>query len=135
MAKFICSWLYIQGFINILPVIYLSIKMTNYITFFLFERFRTTKIIHQTWKSHSIAKDHVPWIRSWVVNHPDWEYWFWTDEDARKMVEMEFPHILRLYDTYPKSIFRCDAFRYYYQVGAIANMGILPQWSNRDMQI
>lgn len=38
--------------------------------------------------------------------NPDWEHWFWTLDDARKLIETQYPRYLVLYDSYISSIFR-----------------------------
>jgi mannosyltransferase OCH1-like enzyme len=40
---------------------------------------RIPKILHQTWKNTQIPSKFIKWIKTWLVNHPDWEYWLWTD--------------------------------------------------------
>ena len=69
------------------------------------------KIIHQTWKSHHVPEVMAPWAQSWMKVNPDWEYWFWTNDDIRNLVEMRFPQHLKLFDSYPDDGYRADAFR------------------------
>lgn len=73
---------------------------------------RIPKRIHQTWKSRDIPQSLHAWIRSWADNHPDWEYWLWTDESARQLVADRFPSLLPIYDGYREPIRRADALRY-----------------------
>lgn len=54
--------------------------------------------------------------------NPDFVFQLWTDEDARNFIEREFGKLaLANYDSYPYSIERVDAFRYYllYRLGGI----------------
>ena len=44
--------------------------------------------------------------------NPEYEYWFWTDEDIRNLVGQNYPDFLDLFDSYPSGIYRADAFRY-----------------------
>lgn len=70
------------------------------------------KRIHQTWKSEEIPHSFHTWIRSWTAQHPDWEYWLWTDSSARLLVAERFPALLPVYDSYQEPIRRADALRY-----------------------
>ena len=76
-------------------------------------RVKIPKIIHQTWRTENIPEKYIPRIRSWVEKHPDWEYWFWTDEDARKFIKDRYPSYLELFDNYPIDIERVDMLRYF----------------------
>jgi mannosyltransferase OCH1-like enzyme len=85
---------------------------------------RITKIIHQTWKTASIPKVAVNWIRKWQKTNPDWEYWFWTDKDVEKFFEKKYPQFLNLYKYFPRShaaIQRADIMRYFilYEYGGV----------------
>ncbi|XP_059172624.1 uncharacterized protein LOC131953459 [Physella acuta] len=70
------------------------------------------KIIHQTWKNEDVPPEFVTWIKSWSDHHPDWEYWLWTDQSARKLISDKYPHLLDIYDGYLEPIRRADALRY-----------------------
>ena len=50
--------------------------------------------------------------RSWRRQHPDWEYWLWTDRSARQLIQDRLPALLPVYDAYPHNIQRADALRY-----------------------
>lgn len=72
------------------------------------------KIIHQTWKTATIPEGHWKDMNSLCTYmHPDWEFKLWTDEDARNFIATEFPEALENYDSYPYTIQRVDAIRYY----------------------
>ncbi|XP_074646497.1 uncharacterized protein LOC141902591 [Tubulanus polymorphus] len=60
-------------------------------------------------------------ISSMVANHPDWEYWFWSDALAEEFVRKRFPNYLHMYKNYPKAINRADAIRYFilYEFGGV----------------
>ncbi|GAA5483824.1 glycosyltransferase [Haloferula sargassicola] len=79
------------------------------------DRVLIPKVIHQTWKDHSIPEDfRKEWIDSWMEkNGPNgWEYRFWTDEDLLALVEEEFPEFIDCYLDYDQPIKRVDAARY-----------------------
>jgi hypothetical protein len=73
---------------------------------------RIPRIIHQTWKTYEkIPETFRMWIQSWIRLNPDWEYWFWTDQDMRAFIALSYPDYLDLYDSYPSQAFRIDVFR------------------------
>ena len=82
---------------------------------------RIPKIIHQTWKTAQIPHHYVKWMKSWQKNHPDWEFMFWTDESARKLIADKQPDLLQYYDGYLENIRRADALRYVilYEYGGV----------------
>ncbi|XP_053399462.1 uncharacterized protein LOC128557031 [Mercenaria mercenaria] len=82
---------------------------------------RMEKIIHQTWKTTDIPHHYIEWIKTWIKNHPDWKYMFWTDESARKLIADKYSHLLPAYDMYPENIRRADALRYVvlYEYGGV----------------
>ena len=61
-----------------------------------------SKIIHQSWHSDVVPSKFRPWSMSWRENHPDWEWYLWTDEDNRNLVAQEIPSFLPTYDSFPK---------------------------------
>ena len=71
------------------------------------------RIIHQTWKSHDrLLETFRPWMESCLEKNPDWEYWFWTDDDIRTFIATLYPDYLDLYDEYPLPGHRADMARY-----------------------
>lgn len=82
---------------------------------------RIQKIIHQTWKGTDIPDHYVEWMKSWIKNHPDWTYMFWTDATARGLISDKYPELLPTYDGYLENIRRADALRYVilYEYGGI----------------
>lgn len=86
------------------------------------------KIIHQTYKS--IEKLPEVWKntpQSWINNHPEWEYVFWSDDDCRNYIQKHFPWFLEVFDGYEYPIQRADAIRYcilYMQGGLYADCDI-----------
>ena len=83
--------------------------------------FRIPKIIHQTWKNEEIPRKLVTWIKSWLEKNPDYEYWLWTDESARKLIAERHPTLLKTFDGYTEGIRRADALRYVilYEFGGV----------------
>ncbi|MCA1553972.1 MAG: glycosyltransferase, group 2 family protein, partial [Chloroflexi bacterium] len=71
------------------------------------------KIIHQTWKTRELPDRWQRLQRTWLEMHPHWEYRLWTDEDNRAFIQTYYPWFLSIYDSYPQSNFRADAFRYF----------------------
>jgi mannosyltransferase OCH1-like enzyme len=70
------------------------------------------KIIHQTWKSHDVPKEFIPFQERVRSLHPDWEYRLWTDEDNLAFVRDKTPHLYNTYISLPKNIMRADMIRY-----------------------
>lgn len=69
------------------------------------------KIIHQTWKKREVPTELAILQRTWLANHPGWEYRFWTDEDNREFLQRHYDWFLPIYDGYPVHIMRVDAVR------------------------
>jgi len=72
------------------------------------------KIIHLTYKQ----KDTIPtvWkdtIEIWKNKNPDWQVWFWDDEDNRNLIKTKYSFFLPIYDSYEYGIQRADAVRYF----------------------
>lgn len=72
------------------------------------------KIIHQSWSSTKLPRKFVRWSSSWRLQHPDWEWVLWTNDDNRKFVADEYPWLLEAYENLPGEIFRADAVRSLY---------------------
>lgn len=49
---------------------------------------------------------------SWRRLNPGWAYRFWTDDDLRDFMAVEFPGLLDLYLSYPRPVQRADLARY-----------------------
>ncbi|XP_074644372.1 uncharacterized protein LOC141901166 [Tubulanus polymorphus] len=79
------------------------------------------KRIHQTWKNELIPVAMKDAIASWNEIHPDYEYWFWTDELAEEFIAKRFPNYISMYRSYKLPIMRADAQRYFilYEFGGI----------------
>lgn len=83
--------------------------------------YRVPKIIHQTWKSTEIPSKFINWIKTWTANHPDWDYFLWTDESARALIKDKYPFLLPTFDSYSEGIRKADALRYVilYEFGGV----------------
>ncbi|WP_268225315.1 glycosyltransferase family 32 protein [Sinomicrobium oceani] len=71
------------------------------------------KILHQTWKNENYPEHFKPLVKSWIENHPDWEYRLWTDEMNRNFIKENYPDFLNTFDNYPVPIQKADAIRYF----------------------
>ncbi len=78
-------------------------------------------IFHQHWDTYNVPRRFRKWIKSWVVKHPKWEYWFWTPKEVRQLLYRYYPQYLQIYDNYPKMLNRADVMRYFvlYKYGGI----------------
>lgn len=75
------------------------------------------KIIHQIWLGSPFPEKYRAFQESWIAQHPDWEYWLWTDEDM-----VDFPLKNRaLYDAARNYGEKSDIARYeiLYQIGGL----------------
>ena len=79
------------------------------------------RIIHQTWKTDQIPEALERFSQSWKIQHPDWQYCLWTDEDNRNLIATHYAWFLETYDSFPYAIQRADAARYFilYTVGGL----------------
>jgi hypothetical protein len=73
---------------------------------------RIPRILHQTWKDADVPREFGDWQRSWLRHNPDWEYRFWTDASARRLVAQQAEWLLPVYDAWPQEIQRVDTARY-----------------------
>ena len=73
-----------------------------------------TKVIHQSWKSHTLLPHHAEWHESWKSQHPGWLYKLWTDTDNLELIKESLPWFLDTYNSFPDMIYRVDAVRYAY---------------------
>lgn len=72
------------------------------------------RIIHQTWKDHSVPEQFRSFQASWSRHNPGWTLRLWTDDDNLRLVEEDYPHLLDLYLQYPFAIQRADLARILY---------------------
>ena len=72
------------------------------------------QIIHQSWKSEKIPKEHVDHVLSWSNFHPNALHVMWTDEDNDALVKIHYPQYYRTYTNLALVIQRCDLVRLLY---------------------
>ena len=68
------------------------------------------------------SADVMPELRaSWIEQHPDYDYRFFTDEQCRAFVAEQLPGLLATYDALPLPVQRADLFRYaaVYELGGV----------------
>jgi mannosyltransferase OCH1-like enzyme len=70
------------------------------------------KLIHQTWKSNSIPKKWLLFVKKVQTLNPGWSYKLWTDEDNDEFVKKEFPDFYQIFTGFSRNIMRADAIRY-----------------------
>lgn len=100
---------------------YAPLYKTEFENFPTSGEFKIPKIIHQTWKNSEVPRKLITWIKSWMIKNPDYEYWLWTDESARKLIKERHPSLLKTFDSYTEGIRRADALRYVilYEFGGV----------------
>ncbi|XP_052778283.1 uncharacterized protein LOC128215604 [Mya arenaria] len=78
-------------------------------------------ILHQTYKSEEIPTHYVPMIKSFLELHPNWTYYFWTEDSARRLLAKKYPYFLPIWDGYKDPMNRADALRYFvlYEYGGV----------------
>ncbi|KAK3597473.1 hypothetical protein CHS0354_041892 [Potamilus streckersoni] len=83
--------------------------------------FRIEAIIHQIWIDKNVPEYFRTYVSSLKENHLNYVYMFWTDEMAKKFVEVKFPIMLPFYVNYPRNLQRADAVRYMilYEYGGV----------------
>jgi inositol phosphorylceramide mannosyltransferase catalytic subunit len=79
------------------------------------DRKRIPKNIFQTWKSHhDIPANYRYWRDSFLINNPDFRYFFWDDADNLRFITNRFSWFLKQYKDYPREIFRADLVRLFF---------------------
>lgn len=80
------------------------------------------KVIFQTWKSKILVPGNFArWSESFRRLNPHYAHLLWDDVDNRTFIAKCYPWFLRIYDAYPREIYRADAVRYFflYQFGGL----------------
>lgn len=70
------------------------------------------RLIHQTYKSHSIPQKLEDMVLSWKSTNPNWEVRLYNDTECLELVSSNFPEYLDAYLALPKNVERADFFRY-----------------------
>jgi len=74
------------------------------------------KLIHQTWVDTNVPEKWRAAQKSCMDAHPaskNYTYKLWTDEEGLDLIREEYPWFLPTYTSYPYSIQRVDAVRYF----------------------
>ena len=71
------------------------------------------KLLHQTWKDVHVPEKWQAAQKSCIDAHPEYVYKLWTDQDGLNFLQQEYPWFLNTYLSYPHSIQRVDALRYF----------------------
>ena len=102
------------------------------------------QIIHQSWKSEKIPKQHISYVHSWDIYHPDALHVLWTDEDNDELVRLYYPHYYQTYKIFVLVIQQCDFARllYLHRYGGVyadldyeAHANIFERLPNSDIMI
>ncbi len=71
-------------------------------------------VIHQMWHSYEVPEQFVPWIKSWIQQNPNFEYWFWTPNDIRQVVQERHHSLyLKMLDDYKQEVMKIEVGRYF----------------------
>ncbi|KAL3864847.1 hypothetical protein ACJMK2_006497 [Sinanodonta woodiana] len=88
---------------------------------------RIEKILHQKWNTKNIPIQFKDYVKSFIDNHPTWQYMFWTDQSTRQFIQDHFSNLLSLYDNYVNPLNRADSMRYmllFYYGGVYSDLDI-----------
>lgn len=80
------------------------------------------KIIHQTYKDGNNMPELYKSCQETVKRlHPGFSYRFYTDEDIRRFIKIEYPEHYHQFQRLPRMIMKIDMFRYFlmYHFGGI----------------
>lgn len=79
------------------------------------------KIIHNTYKNHTLPEPYKTCQKQIIALHPDFEYRFYTDEDMYSIMKKYFPKYYEKFQTLPRMIMKIDMFRYFlmYKYGGL----------------
>ena len=104
-----------------IPINFVPVRITEREELPASGNLKIPKRIHQTWKGTKIPHQFARWVKTWIQHHPDWEYWLWTDESARKLISERHPSLLSTFDEYDLPVKKADALRYVvlYEFGGI----------------
>lgn len=69
------------------------------------------RIVHQTWKSTVIPREHLLAYHSWTHLNRNWLRLLWTDDDVHEWVALHYPWLLPTFDAYEFPVQRADVFR------------------------
>jgi len=73
------------------------------------------KLIHQSWSSNQMPPPDVQFgSETWRINHPDWEWVLWKEEDNQRLVDLRFPWFKDAYAKLDTADSRVAVARYLY---------------------
>jgi mannosyltransferase OCH1-like enzyme len=72
------------------------------------------RVIHRTYKTADIPPKWLKSYENCQILHPNYTHYFWTDESSRELIKTDFEWFLPTYDSYPFTIQRVDAARYFF---------------------
>lgn len=70
------------------------------------------RIIHQTYRSHSLPDGLQNMVNTWRDVNPGWDVKLYNDTECLNLVRSNFPEYLDAYLALPKNVERADFFRY-----------------------
>lgn len=86
------------------------------------EQYRIPTIIHVIWLGpRSFPINSIDTLRSWIANHPDWDFYFWTDRERvipvkglkiKQTSEFRFEKLGRFYNESTNWAEKSDILRY-----------------------
>ncbi|MDR2057984.1 MAG: glycosyl transferase [Dysgonamonadaceae bacterium] len=72
------------------------------------------KIIHQIWINENELPEAISEMaKTWIVNHPDWEYRLWDKRAIKALLINEFPEYLPCYESFKYDMQRWHSAKYF----------------------
>lgn len=85
----------------------------------------------QTWKTRSVSKKVAEAMTKWRTLNPEYDFYFFSDEDARKYLQEHFGQdVVRAFDEILPGAFKADLFRYAWlslEGGFFADLDMSPE--------
>ena len=73
------------------------------------------KLIHQSWPSNQMPPPDVQFgSETWRINHPNWEWVLWREEDNQRLVDLRFPWFKNAYAQLDTADSKVAVARYLY---------------------
>lgn len=73
---------------------------------------RIPHVIHQTNFDEMIPSQFQTYVQTCKNINSKWDYFFWTDSSARKLISDKFPRLLSFWDSYWSPEMRADVLKY-----------------------
>ena len=79
------------------------------------------RILHHTWRDQRVPEKWRSTYQACVDQHSGWQHILWTHSAMEKFLEREYPWFLPTYHSYPYTIQKVDATRYFllYHYGGV----------------